>query len=599
MAEVIKATKRQTDKKPDYLASLKLIIRYSQNSRVKIVSSVLLACLAVACELVPVWLVYQLVSAAIAGTASLSTFVLYAFFALISVIISFLSLGFSISFSHIAAYDIIYQLRSSLARHIARVPLGIFANRRSGDAKKLMIDDPETLEKIAAHGLPEGISALVTFIAVSIWLFIVDWRMAIATIIITPLSFVLLTMAMMRGGRLAGAYQAASARMNASMVEYLAAMPVVKIFNRSGESFSQTAKAVQDYTDIELASAKLYLPLGSTFYSLVLANITVILPVGVILLYYNTIDLPTLLFFLILGGNYGQSLLKLFNQFHTLAHISMGSMLIGDLFNTAEQKDSGAVIDLKNSDICFDDVCFSYQGREVLHHISFTAKTGSVTALVGPSGSGKSTMASLIARFYDVDSGKITISGVDVRDIGLQQLMDNVAFVFQDSFLFSDTIEANIRCGNKTASQADIENAAQSAQAHEFILALPQGYNTHLGQLGRRLSGGERQRIAITRAILKNAPIIILDEATAFADPDNEAALQQALGALIANRTLIMIAHRLSTIIAADTILVVDHGQIVAKGNHQSLVDEGGIYAQLWQDYNYSQDQKEKGGQND
>lgn len=377
--------------------------------------------------------------------------------------------------------------------------------------------------------------------------------------------------------------------MNASIVEYLAGMPVVKIFNRTGEGFAETSKAVRAYSAIETGWAREYIPLGGTFFTLVLTNIVFILPVGLVLLYLDSIDLPTFLLFVILGANYSQPLLKLFNQFHALAHISMGSMLVGQLLAAKPQPDTGKTVPLASHDVAFEGVSFGYEGQDVLHGVSFTARTGEVTAMVGLSGSGKSTIAALIPRFHDAGQGQVTIGGVDVRDIGLEQLMDTVAFVFQDTFLFSGTIEANIRFGKPDASPTEVEAAAKAARAHDFIMALPHGYSTRLGEQGRSLSGGERQRLAIARAILKNAPIIVLDEATAFADPDNEAAIQEAISALTTGRTLIVVAHRLHTIAAADQILVIDAGHVAESGCHDALIERDGLYARLWEDYDHAQ----------
>jgi ATP-binding cassette, subfamily B, bacterial IrtA/YbtP len=469
---------------------------------------------------------------------------------------------------------------------MARLPLGYFSDRPSGDAKKLVIDEPEKLELIIAHGLPEGVSAVATWAAVSIWLFMVDWRMALAAIFATPISFGLLVVAMKRGGQRAGAYQVAQARMNASIIEYLAGMAVVKVFNRSGDAFAATSYAVRTYADIETAWARDYLPLGGTFFSLVLANIVFIAPAGAFLMASGDLDLGTFVFFVIVGANYSAPLLKLFHHFHELAHISMGSMLIAAMLDTPTQPDQAGAGQPEGHDITFENVSFGYDSHDVLHGVSFTARAGSVTALVGPSGSGKSTIASLIPRFFDVRAGRITLGGVDVRQIGLDALMDKVAFVFQNSFLFSDTIAANIRFGNPSASAAEVEAAARAARAHDFILALPDGYDTRLGAQGIKLSGGERQRIAIARAILKDAPVIVLDEATAFADPDNEAAIQQAIEALTVGRTLILIAHRLHTISGADAIVVIDHGRVAETGRHDELIARNGLYATLWADYN-------------
>lgn len=574
---------------PDYLSSVRLVMGFLGGSRASFLTAIVLATLAVAAELVPIWATYRIVVAFFDGALDWSFVWTHAGLTACAIIFGAATLGAALALSHRVAFDVIYRLRLALARHLSRLPLGYFANRRSGDAKKMVIDEPERLELIIAHGLPEGVSALATWLAVSVWLFAVDWRMAITSVVLTPIAFLLMAMATGKVAKHTTAYQSAATRMNASIVEYLAGMPVVKVFNRANESFSETSEAVRSYAAIETAWARDYLPLGGAFYTLVLANIVVILPVGLILLQSGEIDLATLLLFVILGANYSQPLMKLANQFHHLAHVSIGSTLISDLLATPPQSDTNNRTPPPNHDVSFEGVSFAYGETDVLHDVSFTAKTGAVTAIVGPSGSGKSTIASLVARFWDVRAGRVTIGGVDVREMGIDQLMDTVAFVFQNTFLFSDTIAANIRFGNPEASDAEVEAAARASRAHDFIMTLPQGYSTPLNEQGRSLSGGERQRIAIARAILKNAPIVVLDEATAFADPDNEAAIQEAISALTAGRTLIVVAHRLHTIATADTILVIDRGRLVEHGRHGALVAADGLYAQLWRDYTQSQ----------
>ncbi|MFT4252988.1 MAG: ABC transporter ATP-binding protein, partial [Caulobacter sp.] len=278
---------------PDYLASLRLVSGRLRGSTGRMAAALALATLGVLAELAPAWIVYRLVVAATAGTLSWPLVVSHAAIAAAAVVAGFAAMGLALAQSHIVAFDVIHRLRLGIARHMARLPLGYFAERSSGDAKKLVVDEPEKLEAIVAHGLPEGMSAVATWLAVSIWLFVVDWRMALATIVLTPVSFALLSIAMTRGGRHAAAYQAAGARMNASVVDYLAGMPVVKIFNRTGERFAETSRAVRDYAAIETRWARDYLPLGGAFYMLVAANIVVILPVGLVLLRQGSITLPT------------------------------------------------------------------------------------------------------------------------------------------------------------------------------------------------------------------------------------------------------------------------------------------------------------------
>lgn len=582
---------------PDYLASLKLLHRFGRGTRLVLWSSVVLATMAVALQLVPVWAVWRAVSALAAasgqepGSAAglAKTFATLTLAGLVAVVLGYALMGLSLALSHLAAFRLIYALRLALARHLARLPMGWFLGRRSGGAKKLIVDEPEQMEVIVAHGLPEGVSALATWLAVTAWLFAVDWRMALATVVLTPVSFALIIAAMARQGGMAAEYQRLSERMNGAIVEYLAGMPVIKIFNRTGAALSETAQAVRDYAAVESAMGQRFVPLGAAFYTLVVANVCVILPMGMAMLAAGMIDLPVLCLFVILGANYSAPLLKLFHLFHHMAHVSMASTLMAEVLDTPVQTDSGARATLQDHTIAFKGIRFGYGPHEVLHDVSFTAPGGGITALVGPSGSGKSTVASLIPRLYDPQSGRVTLGGVDLREIGIEQLMQQVAFVFQQTFLFSGTIGENIRFGRPDATEADLHAAGRAARAHDFIMALPLGYDTRLGEGGASLSGGERQRIAIARAILKDAPVIVLDEATAFADPDSEAAIQEALTELARGRTLIMVAHRLHTIMGADRIVVMDRGRVAEIGRHDDLVAAGGLYARLWADYSAAQ----------
>ncbi len=569
----------------NYLACMDLIWPILKSQQGKLVFAVILATLSVGLELVPVYAIYLMLQQAVEHTLHSHTAFLYLTTALISILGGYLFMGVTMTQSHLIAFETLYQLRLKIANHLARLPLGYFSHKKSGDAKKLLIDDPEKLELIIAHGIPEGISAITTWLAVSIWLFWIDWRMALAAVIITPISFCLLVMGMQRGARYAYPYQSAGQTMNASIVEYLNGLPVVKIFNRSRESYQETGEAIKHYAQIEKQWASAYLPLGGTFFSLVLSNVVFIIILGAILVMNQSLDTLTFVFFVIVGANYSRPLLKLFHLFHELAHISMSSQLATDVLNTPEQPDTKRWTSLRDHKVEFSDVSFKYDNHNVLNNVSFIAEPNQITALVGPSGAGKSTLASLIPRFYDINDGYITIGGVNVKELSLEQLMDTVSFVFQDTFLFSGSIADNIRFGCPDASEESITQAAKAAQIHDMIISLPEGYATTIGDKGRKLSGGERQRIAIARAILKDAPVIILDEATAFTDPENEALIQQAVESLTQGKTVIIIAHRLNTIRDVDQIVVIDDGRVAECGTHTELLNNQGTYLRLWNDF--------------
>ncbi|ENM5916983.1 ABC transporter ATP-binding protein [Vibrio mimicus] len=578
---------RNSDPSPiNYFASLLVVLPFLRQQIPKLSAAVILATLSVALELIPIYAIYRVLEYALYSSLTLSLVVYYAVLALVSMVGAYLLLGIATTLSHLVAFEALYQLRLKIAQHLASLPMGYFSRKRTGEAKKLLIDDPEKLELIIAHAIPEGMSALSTWLAVSGWLIYVDWRMAIASIIITPVSFGLLITSMKKGSRHSPLYQRAGQRMNASIVEYLNGLPEIKIFNRANSRYKETEKAIKAFTDVELTWATAVLPLGGSFFSLVLSNIVFIVSFGAVLFTYGALDVATFTFFVIVGSNYSRPLLKIFHLFHELAHISISSEATSKVLATPPQPNSKQDIPLNYYDIQFEQVSFGYESdKHVLDNINFIAKQNSTTALVGPSGAGKSTIATLIPRFYDVTAGRITIGGVDIRELSIEQLMDTVAFVFQDTYLFTGTIEENLRFGSPDASFDKIIQAAEAAQLHSWIRSLPEGYQTQIGDKGRKLSGGEKQRLTIARAILKDAPIVILDEATAFTDPDNEAAIQRAIESLTVDKTVIIIAHRLNTIRNVDQIVVIDKGTVSGLGTHTELMANNLVYRTLWEDF--------------
>ena len=570
----------------EYLSSLKMIRGSLAGQSPSLALAIVFATASVLLELFPIWSVFVLIKALMSGEASQTQFLLYAGWMSVAILAVFLCFGIATRLSHKVAFNLIYDLRLRLARHLARLPMGYFARMRSGQAKQTIVTEPEKLELLIAHAIPEGSSALMSWFLVTGWLFYVDWRMALATILFTPVSFLCMGLALKRSFPHTAALQESDQQMNGAIVEYLASLPAIKIFSSQNGHAAEAASTFKRQGELAAAMGRAFVPMGGTFYALILSNISMIVVVGGWLLYLGQISPETFLFFVVLGANYSAPLMRLFDLFHHFAHISLAAKNAQNLLSATVQPDAGSQVDLPNYDIAVKDVSFAYEGEAlVLNNVIFEAKSGQVTALVGASGAGKSTMAQLLVRHHDISEGSITIGGVDIRNIALSQLMLNVAFVFQKPFLFTASVAENIRYGNPSASDDEVCRAARAACAEAFIDALPQGFETPIGQSQQLLSGGEAQRIALARAILKDAPIVVLDEATAFTDPDSEYEIQQAIGALTANKTVIMIAHRLHTIVGADQILVFENGQIAERGTHETLLEQNGLYGRLWQDY--------------
>lgn len=575
---------------PGFTGAIGLIQSRLRTQRIRLTLSVLAASASVALDLVPIWAVLFLITQVVAGSASSSDFALAALVLAISIPTSQALFAFATAQSHIAAFRMIRDLRLSLAEKLLQMPLGEVSGIGSGPARKLLVDEPEQMEPLIAHAIPEGLSALLMWLAVSFWLFVTDWRIGLVSVLLVPISFGAIAIGLGRSRSQMAAYQQANLRLNAAVAEFLRGIVTVKVFHRSGPALARVHGAVDDLVQVQSDWGRVFLPWGGTFYALIMANVTVVLPSGLGLLQTGRIDLHAFLLLVILGANYGAPLLRLFNLFTSLAHISAAVGSIQSLLARPEPEDLGGQYKLEGHTVRFETVSFRYDTIEALSEVSFEAPEGGVTALVGPSGAGKSTAALLLARFYDPTSGWITIGGKDIAELGQDQLRDTVGFVFQDTFLFRGTVLENLRFALPEASLAETQTAARAAQAHEFIKSLPQGYDTVIGGGTGLLSGGERQRLAIARAILKDAPVLVLDEATAFADPDNEAEIQRAISALATGKTVIVVAHRLHTIARADRIVVLEGGRCVAQGRHGDLLAKGGLYARMWRDHSATRD---------
>lgn len=508
--------------------------------------------------------------------------------------------------SHVAAFRILYGLRVRLSAHIGRLPLGWLNGTSTGAVKKTMEQNVEKVETFIAHQLPDLVHVAVTTLFMIVVMFLLNVWLAIACIVPIVLALVVQSL-LMSGSKTqenVRKYHDSLERMNASAVQYVRGMPAIKVFGQTVQSFRQFYEDMIRYRDFCLKYTDQF-QTGYLVFKVILGSFAAfVLPVGVYLLSRdpgNVAFASVLLFFLIMAPGISSPMFKIMSLTSTLRDIREGVERIDRILEEQPVTEPIHPQQPESYDISFDRVSFAYDAgagsMEALSDISFTARQGEVTALVGPSGAGKSTVANLVPRFWDVKSGAIRIGHVDVRDMATADLMNTVAFVFQDSFLFYDTVYNNIAVGRPDASPEEVHAAARAAQCHAFIEQLPQGYDTLIGEGGVYLSGGEEQRLAVARAILKNAPVLVLDEATAFADPENEYEMQLALKELMQKKTVIVIAHRLSTIKDAEQILVMESGRIAERGRHEKLISAGGIYARMWASYrqteNWSIGQKE------
>ena len=492
----------------------------------------------------------------------------------------------SSALSHTAAYEIIYDLRLQLMEKLSRVSSGFFTSTTQGAIKKVVSDDSNQIEAFLAHHLCEIAAAVATPVFTLLYLFGMDWRLAIVTLLPILISLVLLSACLKQPDKAALQVELhdAQERMQGTVVEYIHGMSVIKVFNRTLNAFQRYEGDLNHFTEVVDRTARANArPMGA-YYAFFGAQLLFLLPAVLLLIptAESYLDfLPVILLFFLVGSGLKEPMENLMQMVILSGRIVEGVSRIDNILRQQEADQEGAG-DPTMFDVEFSDVEFAYtEGIPAVDHVSFHLPQGTVTGLVGPSGGGKSTLAQLLLRFYAPQGGTIRIGGVDIREIPPARLMELVAYVFQDSVLFTDTIENNIRMGNTKATMEEVEQAARNAGIHEVIQALPQGYQTVVGRDDAYLSGGEKQRLAIARVFLKDAPIIILDEATAYADAENEAKIQAAFAKLAQNKTVLMIAHRLKTVERADQILVMDKGKLVGAGTHEELLTGCETYKNL------------------
>lgn len=562
------------------------LLAYAKDSSGKLIGSVALSIISVVIGLLPYYCMFRLIAAFVDKELSAELIVSWCGLALLAYGIKVVFFGLSTGLSHYAAYHILENLRLQVANRFLHAPLGEVEAHSIGEIKNVMVDKIEDIEPPLAHMIPEGIGHLMLPVVSLLALVAIDWRIALASLITVPFSLICMVLTFQISGRNFDKYNQSNAYMNSTIVEYIEGIEVIKAFGRVGMSYEKYANAILNYKTFVITWLTSTWVTFKLAFALFPSTLLGTLPMCLFLGSSGAITAAEATLSVMLSMSMVSSLAKLEVFSNSMKQIQMTIEELQAYLEMEALPEPQRQAALSGYAVQLQEVRFSYTGaaaQEVLHGISLTLPQGSFTALVGPSGSGKSTVAKLIARFWDVTAGSITIGGVDVRAMPLKQLADTVSFVTQDNFLFGCSLKENIRLGRPTASDDEVVAAARAAQCEEFILKLPLGYDTPAGEAGKRLSGGEKQRIAIARMILKDAPIIILDEATAFTDPENEEKIQQSIAALSKGKTLLVIAHRLSTIQNADNIIVLQNGNILAQGKQAALLEHCPLYRDMWQ----------------
>ncbi len=507
------------------------------------------------------------------------------------VLILFLSYILSVSFksastvvSHDAAFSVLENVRLELIQKIERLAIGDVRTRSSGSWSLFITETIEKLEKPIAHLIPEVTANILASLLMIIFVFVFDYRLGIVNLLTIPLGLVFYMIMMRDYERQSKRHLQAASKMAATITEYVNGIQVIKAFNKSGASFAKYERAV---TEERNANVDWFYATGKSMaitMELIPSTLLFVLPLGLYLLMHDWIAPGTFLTCVLLAMSTMRPLLEAMEYVATIADLKVTFEEIGKVMNLPEMHRPNDVKEVSSYTVTMEDVHFSYpnQKEEALKGIHMTCVEGGVTAIVGPSGGGKSTIASLLSGFYKANSGDIRIGDVSIDEMPFRQSMDLITYVAQDNFLFDTTILENIKMGNEQATKQDVQRVCEKIGIHDFIMSLPDGYDTNVGDAGNKLSGGQRQRITIARAIIKESPIVLLDEATSFVDPDNEANIQNAIDILAKEKTVIMIAHRLSTVVHASRIYVVNKGEIVDYGNHEELVEKCGLYRTMW-----------------
>lgn len=559
------------------------LLSQSGERKSKFTASVILAALSMICGIVPYYFVAKIVRLLLDGSTDKTDYIIYAVVILVLWLLHSLFHSFSTACSHLATFHTLAVIRKKALDKLSKMPLGDVISQPSGTLKSTLVERIDSIETTLAHILPEFTTGIGAPIIILIYTFTVNWKLALAALITVPIGIVCYALMMFGYEKSYNRTVKATKDLNAVTAEYIGGIEVIKVFGKAQSSYDKFAAAAKEsaasFVDW-MRSCNVYM----TFAMCIMpATMIAVLPIGGIMAMHGTISTADFITVIILTVGLIEPLLRVMAYSDDIAQMDTIVTEVRSIIDAPEMvRPEKLTANINGGDIVLDDVHFAYEDKEILHGISLKIKQGEFAALVGPSGSGKTTIARLIASLWDTGSGSISYGGADIKNIPLEDYNDRIAFVSQDNFLFDMTVRENIRLGRQSATDAEVEQAAKLCGCHDFIMSLENGYDTVVGTGGGHLSGGEKQRISIARAMLKNADVIILDEATAYTDPENEALIQRSVAKLVKGKTLIVIAHRLSTVMNADNIYVVNNGVIEESGTHEKLLEKGGLYSRMW-----------------
>ena len=576
---------------------LSWVLEFAGRKRAYFGGSVVLAMLGVAASFIPYIIIAGIVEQLLAGNRDWNYYLIQVLLMALFWLVRMTLHSFSTSLSHVATFTVLGSIRKQLCEKLSKIPLGSVLDDNSGSYKNIIVERVDSMETTLAHIVPEFTANLILPIVMFIYIMTIDWRMGLANLVGAFIGLIFMAIMMVKSK---GGYELSvekTKKLNDTAVEYINGIEVIKAFGKTGSSYKKFVTAAREGADVFINWMRRCIWPQSGTMAFLPATFLGVLPIGLLLVNGGLLSAGEFITCIILSAGLITPLVVAFSYSDDLLKVGT---IFGEATEILERKDMERPSELTNkpqgSDICLKDVKFSYKEKEVLHGVNMEIKQGEFAAIVGPSGSGKSTIARLIDSLWDVNSGLITYGGVDIKELPLKWYMGQISYVAQDNYLFDMSIKENIRLGKAGATDEEVINAAKATGCHEFISGLENGYDTIAGGAGGHLSGGERQRICIARAMLKNAPVVILDEATAYTDPENEALVQSSVAKLVEGRTLIVIAHRLSTITGADKIFVVSGGNVVASGKQEELLENCELYKKMWEAHSMAKDEDESAG---